>query len=189
MYICKASKALCQAFQDALDQAVAALSSGTLSKQQQSALQKVVDFYGKANDANGVIVAFGKVAPGAGGHADSSKVFNAIITTITFDPKNFAGLTSLEQAEEEIHEGVHGIDGKSRGGQNPRNPVEELATERHANRTESYVPQGLGQADTAWGLWDPSWPAAEAQGNRNKAIEKNSQKSLTIWCAEGGNCK
>ncbi len=188
MYICNATKDQCTAIQNGLDKAKEALKGNDLTKQQRAALQKVIGFYGKAGDANGVIVQFGKTGAGTGGNTDSSKVFNANITTITFSAKNFAGLSTLQQAEEEVHEGVHGIDGVARGGKNPANKSEDLSTERHAYRTQSYVPQGLGVTDGGWGLWDPAWPANQAEGDRNKAVEDDARQSTAAWCAAGGNC-
>ena len=189
MYMCNGSKDQCDTIQSGLDKAKEALNGNNLTKKETAALQKVIGFYGKAGDANGVVVQFGKTGAGTGGNTDSSKVFNANITTITFNTKNFAGLSTLQQAGEEIHEGVHGIDGVARGGKNPANKAEELSTERHAYGTQSYVPQGLGVNDGGWGLWDTSWSANEAGGDRNKAIGENAQKSTAVWCAEGGNCQ
>jgi RHS repeat-associated protein len=189
MYVCKGTKDQCAAIQAGLDKAKEALKGNDLNKQQKAALQKVIGFYGKAGDANGVVVQFGKTGAGTGGNTDSSKVFNANITTITFSPTKFAGLSTLQQAEEEVHEGVHGENGVERGGRNPANKAEELATERNAYRTQSYVPQGLGVADGGWGLWDPTWPAAQAEGDRNSAVDSNAQKSTAAWCAAGGDCQ
>jgi len=39
------------------------------------------------------------------------------------------------------------------------------------------------------GLWNPSWPAAEAEGTRQRAIRKNAQESVRTWCQNGGDCK
>jgi uncharacterized protein DUF6650 len=189
MYVCKGTKDQCAAIQAGLDKAKEALKGNDLNKQQKAALQKVIGFYGKAGDANGVVVQFGKTGAGTGGNTDSSKVFNANITTITFSPTKFAGLSTLQQAEEEVHEGVHGENGVERGGRNPANKAEELTTERNAYRTQSYVPQGLGVADGGWGLWDPTWPAAQAEGDRNSAVDSNAQKSTAAWCAAGGDCQ
>ncbi len=188
MYICKGSKDQCVAIQTGLDKAKEALTGNNLTKKETAALQKVIGFYGKAGDANGVIVQFGKTDAGTGANTNSSKVFNANITTITFNPTKFAGLTTLQQAEEEVHEGVHGENGVARGGRTPANKAEELATERNAYRTQSYVPQGLGVADGGWGLWDPTWPANQAEADRNSAVESDAQKSTAAWCAAGGNC-
>ena len=189
MYICKGNNTQCAAIQAGLDKAKEALKNGNLNKQQKAALQKVIGFYGKAGDANGVVVQFGKTGAGTGGNTDSSKAFNANITTITFNPSKFAGLSTLQQGEEEVHEGVHGENGVERGGRNPANKTEELATERNAYRTQSYVPQGLGVADGGWGLWDPTWPGDQAEGDRNRAVESDAQKSTAAWCAAGGDCQ
>jgi RHS repeat-associated protein len=188
MYICNGSKAQCTQIQAGLDKAKEALKSGDLTKQQSAALQKVVSFYGKAGDANGVVVQFGGTAAGTGGNTASSKVYSANITTITFNSRAFAGLSTLQSAEEEIHEGTHGIDGVARGGRDPANKTEEMATERNAYRTQSYVAEGLGVV-SSWGVWDPSWPANQAEGDRNAAVETDARQSTAAWCAAGGNCQ
>jgi RHS repeat-associated protein len=60
MYICKGSKDQCAPIQAGLDKAKEALKGNNLTKKETAALQKVIGFYGKAGDANGVIVQFGK---------------------------------------------------------------------------------------------------------------------------------
>jgi RHS repeat-associated protein len=188
MYICNGTNNQCAQVQAGLNNAKEALKSGNLTNQESAALQKVVNFYGKAGDANGVVVQFGNTTTGASGGTISSKVYNSNITTITLNNRTFAGLSTLQAAELEIHEGTHGIDGVARGGVQPTDKAEKLADERNAYRTQSYVPQGLGVVDGGWGLWDPAWPAGKAEGNRNRAVDSYAQKSTAIWCAAGGDC-
>jgi hypothetical protein len=134
-----------------------------------------------------VTVQFGKVAKGSSGNTDSFKEDGVFKTTVTLGPKQSAKDTTANLGETLVHEGVHGLDGIAAGGRNPSTKAEELTTERHASRTESYVAQGL--RDFSTGLWSPMWSPGMLETYRNQAIEESARASTKIWCDNGGDCQ
>jgi RHS repeat-associated protein len=189
LYTCNGTEEQCADVERALDKAREALSTGKLSPKKRKDLQEVVEFYGAAGDSSdGVVVQFGKVEKGATADTDSSRDGTMYITTITIDPKKLPGLTLGQLTETVVHEGTHGLDGVARGGRNPETQAEEMATERRAYRTQSYVAEGVG-GRASNGLWDPTWPADKAEASRDRAVEQSARRSTEIWCRVGGKCK
>ena len=114
-------------------------------------------------------------------------------TTITFDlnqaHRDFStgGRSEVgETAGTAAHEGQHGID--QREGLPQRGFDATRAGESNAFTTQGYVSEGLG-FKSAYGIWDPSWPADKADSLRNEAIEENATDAATKECApENGGC-
>jgi len=111
-------------------------------------------------------------------------------TEITFDLKQIdtgaklnrgtplQGAEASDDAGVMVHEGTHGADQFPKG-HNAETKAEARATERHAYRNESDVFELLGvKSMVAPGLWDPGWPAGQAEALRSQGIEKGTQSSL-----------
>jgi RHS repeat-associated protein len=187
-YVCNGSKDQCAAIQTGLNLAKTAMDKLGADSKGGQAIGKVLSFYGAAGEKNGVNVSFGTLKGGAEGQASMGA--NGQIN-IKFDLGAISkasvgstpGTSITERAGTEIHEGTHGVDERAMG-RNPENRHEELNTERHAYGTESYVYQGLG-VGTPSGLWSPSWSPANAEQNRNAAIEDGAQRSTKAACAQG----
>jgi hypothetical protein len=82
------------------------------------------------------------------------------------------------------HEGQHGID--QREGLPQRGLANTTAEETRAFTTgQGYVSEGLN-FKSAYGIWDPNWPADQAQGNRQSAIDKNAKHDAEEECKDGG---
>jgi hypothetical protein len=141
---------------------------------------------------NGVVVKFGDLQGKAEANTGTSSILGFHkTTTITFDlskihhdfsasGRNEAGETAAITG----HEGQHGIDqreGVPRGGL-----ANTTAEEGRAFTTgQGYVSEGLG-FKSAYGIWDPSWPADQAQGNRQNAIDDMATKTAVEECKDGG---
>ena len=157
-------------------------------------MERVLKFYGKEGQKNGVDVKFGGLngkAEANTGTARSGFLALHQTTTITFDldqmhhdfgipGRNEEGETAAVAA----HEGQHGIDQKA--GLPQGGLPNTTAGERRAFTTgQGYVSEGLG-FKSAYGIWDPSWPADKAEGNRQNAIDGVAKKAAENECEEGG---
>jgi RHS repeat-associated protein len=186
-YICTGTKPQCQAVANGLAQARAALQSKDLSKEQRTALDKVVSTFGKAGDEHdGVTISFGKTqSPIATADAHSYKDDNGLLKTdITFNSKSFASLNSTEVGGVLVHERSHGIDGIARGNMDPQNKNEEFRTELRAYNVQSYVPKALGVYYP--GLWNPNWAPDSAEASRFTGALSGAITSTSDWCKQSG---
>jgi RHS repeat-associated protein len=187
-YVCSGSKEQCAQIQDGLNLARAAMNKLGANSKEGKAIGAVLKFYGAAGEKNGVGVSFGKLAQGtlgettAGAHGTVNIKFD-LGQINSFASGSMPGTFWVERSATEIHEGRHGVDDRV-AGHGPENRREEMQTERNAYRTQSYVYQGLG-VDTRLGLWSPSWSPANAEQNRNAAIEEGAQRSTDAACAQG----
>jgi RHS repeat-associated protein len=187
-YVCSGSKEQCAQIQDGLNLAKAAQAKLGADSKEGKAIGAVLKFYGAAGEKNGVGVSFGKLDAGTLGV--TSRGANGGIN-IKFDlgqisdfsKGQLAGTSWVERSATEIHEGTHGVDEQA-WGHNPENRHEEMQTERNAYRNQSYVYQGLGW-NTQFDLWSQSWSSANAEQNRNAAIEEGAQRSTAAACAQG----
>ncbi len=189
-YVCSGSKEQCAQIQDGLNLAKAAQNNLGADSKEGKAIGAVLKFYGAAGEKNGVNVSFGSLAEGtlgettAGAHGTVNIKFD-LDQINSFASGSMPGTSLSERSANEIHEGTHGVDDR-RAGHGPENRHEEMTTERNAYRNQSYVYQGLG-VGTQFGLWSPSWSPANAEQNRNAAIEQGAQRSTDAACAQG--CK
>ena len=189
-YICHGTKDQCQAVANGLTQARAALQSRNLTKEQRSALAKVVGTFGRAgDDHDGVTISFGKTNPRAAADAYSHRDENGLLKTdITFNSKTFS--TSNTNSNTAliggilIHERSHGLDWVARGGREAESRTEIFRTELRASNVESFVPKALGVVDPP--LWSPTWRPEYAEGNRFTGVMLNAHESTAIWCQESG---
>jgi len=187
-YVCSGSKEQCAQIQDGLNLAKAAQAKLGADSKEGKAIGAVLKFYGAAGEKNGVGVSFGKLDAGTLG--ETSRGANGGINIkfdlgqiSAFSKDQMAGTSLVERSAAEIHEGTHGVDERA-WGHNPENRHEEMQTERNAYRNQSYVYQGLG-VNTQFNLWSPSWSPANAEQNRNAAIEEGAQRSTAAACAQG----
>lgn len=186
-YICNGTKAQCQAIADGLAQARAALKSDDLTKEQRSALNKVVSTFGKAGDEHdGVTISFGKTQSSkANADAHSYKDENGLLKTdTTFNSKSFGSLNTTEVGGILVHERSHGIDGIARGNMDPQNKNQEFRTELRAYGVESYVPKGLNVPYP--GLWNPNWAPDSADASRFTGVLSGAINSTSEWCRLSG---
>jgi RHS repeat-associated protein len=186
MYYCKGSETECERLKKAYYEALAAAQNSDLGANKRAAIQRVLKFLGKPGEVNGVVATFGGTDATTFADTRIQMVSGKLVTTITFDPSKFAALAMEPRAEALVHEGVHGIDAAAMG-RAPQSRAENLQTERHAYRIQSYVSEG-SNVPSRWGLWDPKWPSPQAEINRQKAIEQNAQLSTNGDC-KGGKCK
>ena len=187
-YVCSGSKEQCGAVRDGLILAKAAMNNLGANSKEGKAIGAVLKFYGAEGEKNGVGVSFGKLAVGtlgetsAGAHGTVNIKFD-LGQISAFSTGQMPGTSWVERSAVEIHEGTHGVDDKA-AGHGPENRHEEMQTERNAYRNQSYVYQGLGM-NTQYGLWSTSWSPANAEQNRNAAIEEGAQRSTAAACAQG----
>jgi hypothetical protein len=80
---------------------------------------------------------------------------------------------------------THGSDERKMG-HGISNRHEEMKSERHAYRTESYVNEGFS-IPTPSGLWSGDWSGADFEKNRSAAIEAGATASTNEACKKG--CK
>lgn len=186
-YVCSGSKEQCAQIQDGLNLAKAAQNKLGADSKGGKAIGAVLKFYGAAGEKNGVGVSFGKLAAGTLGETSFGKGGVNIKFDLgqisAFSQGQMAGTSLVERSAAEIHEGTHGVDERVLG-RNPENRHEEMQTERNAYRNQSYVYEGLG-VNTQFNLWSPSWSPANAEQNRNAAIEEGAQRSTAAACAQG----
>jgi RHS repeat-associated protein len=178
-YVCSGSKDQCAQIQTGLNLAKAAVKDLGADSKEGKAIQKVIDFYGKAGDKNGVNVSFASMKQGQLGSAELGKDGHSVNIKFDLGQINSAGRGTSEgagmfsfglRAGVEIHEGTHGVDERA-WGHNPTTDREEDRTEHNAYRNESYTFQGLQFSGTP--LWHPGMTEAE----RNAAIDANSKLS------------
>lgn len=183
-YACNGTDEQCAQMKAAYEAAQRAAANKDLPKNERDQIKAVLTFLGKPGEVNGVSVRFGNdVQRGAGGEADTFRVGGKTFTMINVDPRQVARLDVNGRAELLIHEGTHGLDNTPRG-RVPQTRAEELATEINANTSQSYTAEGLG-AISPWGVWAPGMTDAA----RQNAIRTNAQRSVRIWCQNGGNCR
>jgi len=60
-----------------------------------------------------------------------------------------------------------------------------IAEETRAFTTQSYVNQSLG-VKSAYGIWDPSWPADKAEANRQSAVSDVAKQDAEDECKDHG---
>jgi RHS repeat-associated protein len=155
-YICNGSTDNCRIIRQGIKDVQRARAKLPPGSQGQQLLQKVLAFYGKEGENNGVTVNFGSDPKIVGETNTVGKT-----TEITFNVANLRANgkypgTSLraEVAATAAHEGQHGIDGQFFG--RPINHAEWYVTENNAYITESYVSEGLN-ATSPYGLWHHGW--------------------------------
>jgi RHS repeat-associated protein len=196
LYVCKGNEDQCKAVRDALQnvqKAADTLAKGNdQQKKEAAALQKVLGFYGAETKKNGVVVKFDDLKGKAEANTGTSSIFGFHkTTTITIDLSQVhhdfgsgGRDESGETAALTVHEGQHGVD--QREGLPQRGLANATAEEGRAFTTgQGYVSEGLG-FKSAYGIWDPSWPADKAQGNRQSAIDDWAQKTAEDECNDGG---
>jgi hypothetical protein len=180
-YLCRGTRAQCQAIADGLAQARAALQGKNLSKEERDRLAKVVSSFGKAwDERDGVTITFGKTTSLiANADSHSWKDQNGIFRTdIKFNSAVFDHLSIVKVGGVLVHERQHGFDGAARGGFDPRTRKAEFSTKVDSYNIESYVPKGLGV--NYQGLWDtdPSWQ----DGSRIRGALLGAISSTKEWC-------
>jgi RHS repeat-associated protein len=194
-YQCNGSKDQCAEIKTAMNTISGAVSKLGADSKEGKALQKVLDFYGSDTKKNGVTVSFGSLDKGTLG----TEVRNSSTgtTNLTFDLKQIDSLQNVgagtfamsERAGVVGHEGTHGDDDRRRGV-----PVTTRAGEYQRemngwnNQSEIFKAYNI---NSALGLWDTSWPEANAEANRQAGVRNGAQASTDYWCAEPGNgaCK
>jgi len=192
MYVCQGSTDQCKAIQTALANVQSAANNLKAGSKEQKTLEKILKFYGPEGKKNGVTVKFGSLGGQEEAHTGTTSFLGLFKrTTITFDlnqiQKDFSNRNeNAEAAGISAHEGQHGLDQRLFG--MAKNRAQENATEINAFGAQSFVSQGLG-VNSAYGLWNTSWPASNAEALRQQAIESNAQKATDLWCSLGGNCQ
>ena len=81
------------------------------------------------------------------------------------------------------HEGQHVVD--QRSGIPQHGLANTIAEETRAFTTQSYVNQSLG-VKSAYGIWDPSWPADKAEANRQSAGSDVAKQDAEDECKDHG---
>ncbi len=150
-------------------------------------LGQVLSFYGKAGEKNGVNVGFSSSTQVGSAKMEKDGTVSVSLNTSFsrfgrgYDAQRDVGAAVL------VHEGQHGVDARANGG-NPMNRAQEKATERNASNTESFFQRAAG-TKSFHGLWNPAWPAASAEAQRQAGVERNAELSTQAWCAAGGDCE
>jgi RHS repeat-associated protein len=189
-YTCRGSSEDCAGFVTALNMARVAMKHFGPESDQAREIQGVLDFYGSDTTKNKVFVSFGKLSKGTAGITSYDAKGNIRIkfdlAQIHASTKGFmAGTYLTERAGIAIHEGTHGSDERKMG-HGISNRHEEMKSERHAYRTESYVNEGFS-IPTPSGLWSGDWSGADFEKNRSAAIEAGATASTNEACKKG--CK
>jgi len=189
MYICSGTKEQCAAIKTALDNVRKAANNLKDGSKERKALEKIIGFYGREGDKNGVTTKFGDLGGGANANTDSKNGK----TTITFDlnqaHQSFSNRNDGSKEEVEIagtvaHEGQHGIDDKSRG--NPRSEAEEYATEKNAFDAQSWVNKGLDVNSAYTGLWNVNWTTPYSALERIFGVQNWARIATDEWCSQPG---
>lgn len=186
---CGDDDAQCQAnrqqFRDALATIRNAANQYEEGSDERNKLEAVLDKYGDEGEKNKVSIKFGE----AGGFPaqESTSLFGK--KTITFDMKmlgdSFRNSNSINPdykpsigwGEVVAHEGAHMLDRFAFG--NPVNRTGALRTETNAFDTQSFVPKATNQY-SFWGLWNPSWVAADKETLRQNAVKDQAQKDVDL---------
>ncbi|HWX67833.1 MAG TPA: RHS repeat-associated core domain-containing protein [Rhodanobacter sp.] len=177
-YICSGTKDQCNVISQALTDVKTAASKLASGSAGQQALNKVLAFYGKAEQKNGVNVGFGNAHDN---NAETKTVGKE--TNITFNLANIRdtgsnqGTTArAETASAFAHEGQHGIDGQFFGA--PINKAEWRVTEKNAFMTQSYVDEGLNKT-SPYELWQSGWKESPiTNGLRESAADFNADYTV-----------
>lgn len=177
-YICHGSGDNCKIIRQGIKDIQRAQKKLPPGSKGQQLLQKVLAFYGKEGEDNGVTVDFGNDPKIVGETNTVGKT-----TEITFNVANlrangkYPGTSfKAETAATTAHEGQHGIDGQFFG--RPINHAEWYVTENNAYTTESYVDQGLN-VTSPYGLWHSGWQEnATTNELRARSAEDNAHDEV-----------
>lgn len=190
LYACDGSKSQCATVSAGLKDIETAAGNLKSGSADQSRLNAVLGFYGKEGVENGVTVVFGRAG---GNNATANTQGNNVTVTLDLKQmrKNFSNRGDGSTVRSEIagtiaHEGVHGINGRVNGG-NPRNFVQEFATEHNAFEANAAVARGLG-VNSAYGVWNTGWASPEAKLKRAIGVSKYAGVAAQAWCNGGGGC-
>jgi hypothetical protein len=144
------------------------------------AIGKVMAFYGKWGEKNGVNISFASLKAGELGTAAIGKDGKSV--NITFDLKqiNAAGSQSSsggtsafgERTGVFVHEGTHGVDERA-WGHNPYAGKQDDLTEHNAYRNESNTFKGLG-----WTSASGLWYSGMTESQQNAAIDAGAKRSV-----------
>jgi RHS repeat-associated protein len=189
-YVCNGTADQCKTIKAALENVQKAANNLQDGSKERKALEKVLGFYGKEDEKNGVKVAFGDLKGKAEADTSTSRSFFGLgskTTTITFDLNQIHHDFSVggrddptETAAVTAHEGEHGIDQRING--MPRSRGQEFLGELHSFTTQSYVNFGLG-VDSAYGLW------SNAQGFDLGNAVINAGRATQEWCEDSKLCQ
>jgi hypothetical protein len=179
-YVCRGSKDDCAVIQQALrdvEKAAARYAQGSAG---QNLLSRIVQFYGKDGDNNGVNVGFGD----AGGNNSVTDI-DGRVTNITFNLKstdttgeNYGTTPRVETAAAAAHEGQHGIDGQFFG--RARNRDEWRVTEHNAFTTQSYVNEAYNTT-SPYGLWESGWK----ENSITNGLRESAENFNADWVVNG----
>jgi hypothetical protein len=186
LYICSGSRDNCDAVEAGLHRARQAFDRMKPGDTKDK-LGKVLSLFGHAGDKNGTNVSFSDKTDVASAKMEKD---GSVSVSINSDYSKFGtGYESPQdvRASSLVHEGQHGVDERALG-RNPGNRAEVKATERNAYNLESRFQQTMG-TKSFHGLWDPGWPAGEAESKRASAVEEYAEYSTQAWCVAGGSCQ
>jgi hypothetical protein len=150
-------------------------------------LNKLVKFL-KSDNA---VVAMGNSSGGSEPGSAQGEAHHPVGITINFagaktaiQNSAYKSNTSVEMAAVVAHEGQHAMD--IFNGDGPSNVYESFhMSELHAFMTQSSVDKGLN-SNSAWGLWNPSWPASSAENERYNMADQWAQYDAYADCARSG---
>ena len=177
---CSGSNDQCAQMQTAYNLAKAAQAKLPAGSAEAKAIGKVMAFYGKWGEKNGVNISFASLKAGELGTAAIGKDGKSV--NITFDLKqiNAAGSQSSsggtsafgERTGVFVHEGTHGVDERA-WGHNPYAGKQDDLTEHNAYRNESNTFKGLG-----WTSASGLWYSGMTESQQNAAIDAGAKRSV-----------
>lgn len=190
-YICDGNRTNCQLVSEALSNIREAVNSGNLTKDEAAALNKVLTFYGKAGNDNGVTVGFQKAGATMGGtktvhgHTTITLSLRAVLSDPAMSQNGASPDT--EAAAQAAHEGEHGVQQQDHG--MPRGKAQEKAGEVDAYSVQSYVNKGEWDTSAYWSEKSNAAIWSTDGGYSAAAVNDYADQSTAAWCQAGGNCK
>jgi len=179
-YVCQGSTESCKVANAAIANiatAAAKLADGA----KRDSLNKIVSFFGKPGEKNGVFVRVNMdsgLSKGAGGGTSTTIATIIGVRTSDLTSRNDFNFQT-EMTARMTHEGQHGIDQRIAG--MPTNRAEEKLGEIRAFTSQSFINEAFAQS-SPYGVW------TAMGGFDRQAVEGYAEKATQNWCADGGPC-
>jgi RHS repeat-associated protein len=179
-YTCTGSEADCSAVRDYVDGIRLAAQGHAEGSIGRVTLERIVGFFGEYGARNGVEIRVGSLSRALAATSVDSRGNVDIVFDLAKTMAEFQGSRS-ELVGAFAHEGMHGIDGRARGG-DPRSRGEALAGEYRAYWANAHV---------SYGLWSPSAYRffSPVTGYSESAIQAQAERTTKTWCEGSLRCR
>jgi RHS repeat-associated protein len=181
-YVCKSDPTSCGQIDTAMSKMRKAVNNSRTSPQERRILNRLLNFYGKAWEKNGVNISTTTSSNDSG---SAVKINGQIEITLNMSAhtNSNGSINTVDLAATLAHEGTHGQDASRYGNVPNGNATQENWREKRAAFSETIIYKAEN-VDSPFGTWTRSG------GLDAEAIEREADTSTGLWCSAhpGGNC-